>query len=191
MSLRYALLGTLSIKPMSGYDIKKAFERSVGLAWNANYSQIYTQLHSLEKEGLVQREDVVQEGKPNKRLYTLTEEGLGELKCWLTQPISMAYLKDEFMLKFFFSDHLDRETLRNHLIEGLRLMKQRAQAVELVTSGKAPTISRIGAHAAQMGVRYYELYARWIEEALELLDQGELCQENGDVASLRNILAGS
>lgn len=178
MSLRYALLGTLSIKPMSGYDIKKAWERSVGLAWNANYSQIYSQLHGLEKEGKVHRQDIVQEGKPNKRLYSLTDAGLADLKAWLREPIDMAYLKDEFMLKFFFADHLDKETLRKHLLDALRLMKERAQAVELVTSGKAPTISRIGAHAAQMGLRYYHLYAQWIAEALELLDQGELLAES-------------
>ncbi|MBI4320488.1 MAG: PadR family transcriptional regulator [Chloroflexi bacterium] len=178
MSLKYAMLGTLSIKPMSGYDVKKSFERSVGLIWNANYSQIYAQLHRLDEEGLVQKQEVIQNGKPNKKLYSLTDDGLRELKAWLAEPIAVADLKDEFMLKFFFSDHLDREALRSHLVEGRRLMKEREQAIELVTTGRAPTISNIGSHAAQMGVRYYRLYVQWIEEALELLDEGRLCKED-------------
>ncbi len=191
MSLKYALLGTLSIKPMSGYDIKKSFERSVGLIWNANYSQIYAQLHRLEDEGLVQKREVIQDGKPNKKLYSLTDKGLCDLKEWLTQPIFVADVKDEFMLKFFFSDHLDRETLRSHLREGLRLMKEREQAIELVTTGRAPTISKIGAHAAEMGVRYYRLYVDWIEEALQLLDQGNLCKEDELVETVESAFAVS
>lgn len=187
MSLKYALLGALSIKPMSGYDIKKIFERGIGLAWNANFSQIYPHLHRLEKEGLVERRDVIQDGRPNKKLYSLTPKGLEELKSWLAEPITVAYLKDEFALKFFFSDHLDKQTLREHLLRGLELMRQRERAIELVTTGKAPTISNIGAHAAQLGLRYYRLYAEWIEEALRLLDEGKLCKENGNITSLQTV----
>ncbi|MBI2849086.1 MAG: PadR family transcriptional regulator [Chloroflexi bacterium] len=174
MSLKYALLGMLSIRPMSGYDIKKFFDQSVGLIWNATHSQIYTQLDQLESEELVEKRSIVQEGRPNKNLYRATEKGLKELQRWLAGPIVPPDVKDEFMLRFFFSDFLDRETLKAHLLEARDIMKSRLESLRRVTTRKVPPMSNITLHAAQMGQRYYHTYVKWIDEGLDLLEKGQL-----------------
>lgn len=174
MSLKYALLGILSVRPMSGYDIKKFFDQSVGLIWNATHSQIYVQLDQLEDEALAEKRNIIQEGRPNKNLYRATEKGFWELRRWLAEPISAPDYKDEFMLRFFFSDFLDREILREHLLKARDLMAGRRVALEKVATRKVPPMSNITLHAARMGQRYYQMYVDWIDDGLSLLEAGQL-----------------
>ena len=61
MSLKYAILGFLSYKSFSGYDLKKAFDNSVRHFWSANQSQIYRTLAQLDEEGLVAKEVIERE----------------------------------------------------------------------------------------------------------------------------------
>jgi len=174
MSLKYALLGMLSIRPMSGYDIKKFFDQSVGLIWNATHSQIYVQLDQMENDGLVEKRSIIQEGRPNKNLHRATDKGFRELQRWLAEPISAPDYKDEFMLRFFFSDFLDRGILKQHLLRARELMNGRLDSLEKVTNRKVPPMSNITLHAARMGQRYYQMYLDWIEESINLLESGQL-----------------
>lgn len=174
MSLKYALLGMLSIRPMSGYDIKKFFDQSVGLIWNATHSQIYVQLDQMENDGLVEKRSIIQEGRPNKNLYRATDKGFRELQRWLAEPINAPDYKDEFMLRFFFSDFLDRGILKSHLENAKLLMNKKLQALEKVAERKVPPMSNITLHAAHMGQRYYQMYLDWLEEGIGLLEKGQL-----------------
>src|SRR5215471_3899349 len=74
-TLRYIILGLLWGHPMSGYDIKQAFDRALASYWNAGNSQIYTTLKSMSQAGLVQSEVIVQTTRPNRKVYRLTEAG--------------------------------------------------------------------------------------------------------------------
>ena len=72
----YALLGLLSLMPMSGYDMKAFISTSIGFFWHESYGQIYPALRRLHENGLVEREVEAQNGKPDRHLYTVTEAGL-------------------------------------------------------------------------------------------------------------------
>lgn len=182
MSLRYAILGMLSLGSMSGYDMKKFFKRNVGLFWNANFSQVYSQLHRLEREGLVRKTSVIQDGVPNKKMYTLTPQGQEELKAWLAGSLGTPDYRDEFQLKFFFSHLLDGEALRAHLLELQEFIRGRMASLEKVTSGHKRALSPITLQAARYGVHYYRSYLDWIQETLDMLNRGEL---HGDKAKGR------
>src|SRR5713101_9582637 len=84
---KYAVLGALSNCPGSGYDIKKMMEQSTSNFWNESYGQIYPILKQLVEEGLAASHTEKQEGKPEKYIYTLTDEGQEELRHWLIEPI--------------------------------------------------------------------------------------------------------
>jgi PadR family transcriptional regulator AphA len=77
---QYAVLGALSMRPMSGYDIKKTFEQSIGSFWSESYGQIYPILRSLVAEGLATSRVEKQPGGPDRRVYALTEAGREELR---------------------------------------------------------------------------------------------------------------
>jgi DNA-binding PadR family transcriptional regulator len=99
---RYALLGALSLCPGSGYDIKKLLEQSTSYFWSESYGQIYPLLKQLEQEGAVTHHTEKQEGKPERYVYALTDQGRGELQRWLTEPVERAVERNELLLKLFF-----------------------------------------------------------------------------------------
>lgn len=114
-TLRYILLGLLAARPMTGYDIKQRFDAALAYYWNADRSQIYSALKALTAEGLAEPELVVQDGRPNRKLYVLTEAGRAELARWLGEGVPERYAKDEFLAKLFFLGHGDSEAARLHL----------------------------------------------------------------------------
>lgn len=85
-SLKHAILGFLSYLPLSGYDLKKAFDNSVQHFWPANQSQIYRTLAELEQNGLVTMEVIEREERLDMKIYHVTEAGRAELHTWLTTP---------------------------------------------------------------------------------------------------------
>ena len=54
--------------PASGYDMKKCFESSFGHFFPAGYGSIYPALATLARNGLVEFEEVPQEGKPDRKV---------------------------------------------------------------------------------------------------------------------------
>ena len=102
MSLKHALLGLLSYKPMTGYELKQFFDSTVHHFWNAELSQIYPTLKTLEEQGWVEKHVTPGEGRPDRKIYELTEGGRGEFVRWVREPAPPADLRDAFMIKVFF-----------------------------------------------------------------------------------------
>lgn len=103
---KYAILGVLSMEPMSGYEIKKTIEMSLSNFWSESYGQIYPILKSLVLEGLATSYTQLQEGKPNRYVYTLTEAGQEEFRIWLSRPVEYDVGRVEILLKLFFGSQL-------------------------------------------------------------------------------------
>ncbi|MEO7000618.1 MAG: PadR family transcriptional regulator, partial [Ktedonobacterales bacterium] len=116
-TLRFIILGLLGARPMTGYDIKRAFDRSLATYWNAGNSQIYTTLKLLSARGLVMSELISQEGRPSRRVYRLTERGHAELAAWLDEPVPARFTKDEFLTRLFFCGLTSDEAALRHLEE--------------------------------------------------------------------------
>lgn len=106
---RYAVLGILTFGPMSGYEIRKTIEGSLGNFWSESYGQIYPILKSLVSEGLATSQTEVQVGKPNRHIYTITDAGRNELIDWLRKPVEHEVGRVEILLKLFFGWQLPLE----------------------------------------------------------------------------------
>ncbi|NEA45609.1 PadR family transcriptional regulator [Streptomyces sp. SID10815] len=112
MSLRHALLGLLSERPASGYDLLKRFETSLANVWPATQSQIYTELTKLASAGLI---TVAAEGPRGRKEYALADEGLAELRHWLTETAPQRNLRSDILLRVFFLGVLTPEQGRAYL----------------------------------------------------------------------------
>ena len=108
---KYAVLGALSLTPMSGYDIKKFSDGSIAHFWNENYARIYPVLKEMEREDLVTKETTQSENRPPKNVYSITVKGRNELNQWLLQPAEERRLREELLLKLFFSENVPVENL--------------------------------------------------------------------------------
>jgi DNA-binding PadR family transcriptional regulator len=99
----YVILGFLSTQPsLSGYDIRKAVQESVGHFWSESYGQIYPALKQLAAQGLIVPSGPVSTGKRKRQEYSLTEAGRASLQRWLALPFQHDPPRNEFLLKIFF-----------------------------------------------------------------------------------------
>ena len=112
---KYAILGVLNYKPASGYDIKKFCDESIAHFWNENYGHIYPVLKQLEADGWVTKTTEINDGKPSRNVYRITDTGKKALHEWLLQPPEVPQSRCEFLLKLFFA----REVPHDKVIEGL------------------------------------------------------------------------
>jgi PadR family transcriptional regulator AphA len=111
MSIEYAILGLLSSRPLTGYDIKKMFEGSSVLYWSGNNNQIYTTLVKLHQNELVTREIEIQEDRPPRKIYSITAKGQAELKKWLISEPEPPQLKNSFLVQLAWADQLSSDEL--------------------------------------------------------------------------------
>ncbi|MFY9397220.1 MAG: PadR family transcriptional regulator [Desulfomonilia bacterium] len=96
------ILGFLMSGPKSGYKIKNITGRLM-MAYNLSLNQIYPALRKLEAADLVRKEVVIQTGKPNKHVYSITEKGRQEfLRSLVSPPIPVDYQLDFLTRAFFF-----------------------------------------------------------------------------------------
>jgi PadR family transcriptional regulator AphA len=134
MTLRYILLGFLNYGPLTGYEAKKLFDTTVAHFWGAELSQIYPTLKQLESEGLAAMEVEVQEDKPNRKVYTITEDGHRELLEWLATPAQVEQVRDPLLARTFFGAALSKDAL-------MAVLRQRADELEraIAEHERAPT----------------------------------------------------
>lgn len=115
MNIEYAILGLLSWKPSSGYDLKKIIEESPIMYWSGNNNQIYKALIQLEKDGFATTVVQHQENSPSRKIYSITEKGLEELKrSILTIPEAPEWRKT-FLIQLAWADMLTDEELQEFL----------------------------------------------------------------------------
>ncbi|MFL5693648.1 MAG: PadR family transcriptional regulator [Ktedonobacteraceae bacterium] len=129
-TLRYIILGLLGARPMSGYDIKQAFDRALASYWNAGNSQIYTTLKSLSSAGLVEAEVIVQKSRPNRKVYRLTPAGQAELDRWLQEEVPERFSKDDFLTKLFFCGETSDAVALQHLLEHRASLRKQLEHME-------------------------------------------------------------
>lgn len=109
MSLKYAILGFLSREALTGYELKKQFDRSVKFFWPADQSQIYRTLANLVKEGLVVFEEEPSPRVLDLKRYSITETGKEALQTWLAGPLVASPIKDGSLIQVFFYSLLPKE----------------------------------------------------------------------------------
>lgn len=129
MSLRHGILGLLNRVPMTGYKLKKLFDKTLNNVWTASLSQIYRELVALEKDGLVISQVQEQDDRPDKKVYTITPSGKQSFQAWLmkTPEAFISPKRDEFMLRLFFGAGMGAA----HVKEQLALfVKDRQRAIE-------------------------------------------------------------
>lgn len=107
MTIEYAILGMLSWKPMTGYDMKRMMQESPVMYWSGNNNQIYKALVSLLDQGYATSELQYQESAPNKKIYSITERGQEALLDWVfkTEP-ELPEFKKTFLIQLSWAGNL-------------------------------------------------------------------------------------
>ena len=155
------ILGMLALGTQTGYDIKQFVDRSTRHFWAASYGQIYPELKRLEEQGLVLGRAEPTGGRA-RMVYELTDAGRAALQGWLTSDNEPLYeLRDEGMLKLFFSDALPEWRIDN--ISAMRERHQRKlEALRAIEpkAGKGPPGPYL---TLELGIELTQCFIDWCE----------------------------
>ena len=175
MALGDAILACLTERPMTGYELAKTFDSSIGFFWKADHQQIYRELSKLRDRGYIQGREVVQTGKPNKLIYTLTPEGRTALRHWAARPSTPPSIKDDLLVRLHALDSIDIEPMRADLMARLEHHRDRHTNYERILKkrfpeGTASDVLDLGnLLLLQLGARHEQMVADFCEEALAAL----------------------
>ena len=183
MSLKHALLGILTYREMTGYEVKQFFDSSVQHFWNAELSQIYPTLKSLEEHGFVRMRVVPQDNRPNRKVYAITDEGKEEFLRWVRAPQAAADMRDPFLIKIFFGTQVPVEDililLRRHMEEQQKVLafSETVLRERIRDSVKHTHSTRNGLYwtlTLEMAMAYRRAYIEWCEKAMHVLEESIL-----------------
>ena len=176
--LKHGILGLLNYKEMSGYEIKVAFRDSLNFFWQAQTSQIYRELQNLKKCGWVTDVTIPQQGKPDKKVFSVTEAGRLELKRWLSDD-SMEPNKNPLLMRTFFRGELPIEdnirffeAVREYATCFLKEMeKPPVSAGFYAKEIKEPEHAIYWDMTIEYGMMYMEMLRRWSEACMTRLEK--------------------
>lgn len=172
--LKYAILGLLNKKSMSGYELSAEFGSALNEFWSAKHSQIYPELKKLTQEGMITFEVAISGNVLQKKIYTITEEGRQDFLKWLAEDQPMVSTpKDIFRLRVFFSDELPAEQriemFESHLKQHMSRLGYLRQKVEKFDGMPDRDSPLIGDYMVLTGaIMREETTCRWLEKCIEL-----------------------
>jgi DNA-binding PadR family transcriptional regulator len=166
--VRLPLLALLAKEPAHGYELKNRLEQIFGEAYpSPNIGQVYLTLQRLERARLVRSEDVVQQGRPNKRVYELTPAGRETVAAWLESPADGPRVRDDFFMKLALAP-LTGDTDRLGLINRQRrhYLAQMRGLSRLAAGREGGPIARLLVEGAMLHV---QADLDWLERCQEEL----------------------
>ena len=201
--ITYGILGLLAFwGPLSGYDIKRLFDHTLSAMWGAAQSQIYKELRRMKELGWVEMEREEQEARPDRKIYSITDQGQEALRKWQAQPPEVFQLRDELLLKVLFGSFATPADLAQNLrasiaAHEMRLLEYRQNAFFLPTRGSVQHNDRRPNPYAVEGeedpyfrlvvrfaIEFEKTYVRWLYEALDEIEGRQRQQPvHGDAAS--------
>jgi DNA-binding PadR family transcriptional regulator len=171
MALADAILVCLTERPMTGYELAKTFDSSIGFFWRASHQQIYRELQQLRGKGLVDSKDVIQTDRPNKTIYTITKKGLDHIHAWSRDLNDRPPVRDNMLLKLYALDRIDLDALAIEITN--RLDKHRARlAIYNGIMAKRYSNRQLGVRETgrllglRVGLMTELGYVSWCEQAL-------------------------
>ena len=184
MSLPHAILGLLTYQPMTGYDLKQVFDSSINHFWSAHQSQIYRELAALESKGQVTSQIEPQEGRPDRKVYSITGNGKQELQSWLGQfpaVISQPH-RNELLVRIFFASRLPLAELKFQLQRFLREQQQLLESYQWIADRTIREHPEIPGYpderfywglALKRGIAVTKADIRWAEECIREIEARE------------------
>jgi DNA-binding PadR family transcriptional regulator len=171
MALAEAILVCLTERPMTGYELAKTFDSSIGFFWRASHQQIYRELQQLRADGFVDSKEVIQADRPNKTIYTISRRGLDQIRSWSRDLTDRPPVRDNMLLKLYALDRIDLDALATEIANRLDRHRARLAVYEEILA-KRYSGRQLGTRATgrllglKVGLMTERGYVSWCEEAL-------------------------
>jgi len=167
MDSKILCLGALTCGDASGYEIKKMFEEGPFAHFHqVSFGSIYPSLAKLCEQGKITMREEMQDGRPDKKVYSLTEKGKKSLRRAMKKTPAADKLRSEVMVMFFLQEYLSPDHLRDVLDQQLNFYG--------ALSAKVDALDDTGVPPERMFVRglgrvFYRTMIDYMEENAHLL----------------------
>ena len=175
MSLAYAIMTALTEDELTGYELAKSFDTSLGFFWHASHQQIYRELKILSQKGWVHSRSVAQARRPDKTLYELTALGLEELHAWVESSSKVRPAKDELLIKLYNLTPDNALTLLSEVQSRRAYIAANLALYERIKAKSYPIIEALNIRARGValvldaGIRDAHNQVLWCDQAIEVL----------------------
>ncbi|EDX42831.1 PadR family transcriptional regulator [Limosilactobacillus reuteri] len=171
MKGRDVILGILRNKPRTGYEINDILQNQISYFYDGTYGMIYPTLKKLEKEGKVKRETVIQEDKPNKNIFSITDEGKEELKEYLESNKVEEVFKSDFLMKLFFGDDLSKQKVIELIKSEIKVKEDQIKRLEdSLEHWEVQGINNLQKITVGYGLTEYRAVVKYLKEQLKKLE---------------------
>ena len=177
----YVVIGMVMHEPLTGYDIKKYVDASIGNFFKASHGQLYPALKRLTDKGCLTMKEQSQ-GDRVKKYYHATKLGRDAFMNWLSAPADFNSSSDILMVKIFFFGELPNEIRCQRLYECELFIQQSLH--------KLREIEKQFAHSIENDRDYFEIATlyygiqnclstlRWLAHIKEKKPYSEYIQED-------------
>jgi PadR family transcriptional regulator, regulatory protein AphA len=169
MDIKDAILGFLSWRAFAGYDLKRIISNAFYLDWSGNNNQVYTVLVELHRNGLVSRDVVHQESHPDRKVYSITDQGMAELKRSVLSPAELPRLRSSFLAQLAWGDILAPGELDALLAEyehdvemELLMCEEKERRGQPERPSRTPRETYLGRMIAENRIAFYQQELAWV-----------------------------
>ncbi|MCC4411558.1 PadR family transcriptional regulator [Limosilactobacillus reuteri] len=172
MKGRDVILGILRNKPRTGYEINDILQNQISYFYDGTYGMIYPTLKKLEKEEKVKKETVIQEDKPNKNIFSITDKGREELRKYLESDKVEEVFKSDFLMKLFFGDdYLSKQKVIELIKSEIKVKEDQIKRLESsLEHWELQGISNLQKITVGYGLAEYRAVVEYLKEQLKKLE---------------------
>ena len=183
MDVKTLCLAALTLGDATGYEINKHFEEGpFSYFHQASFGSIYPSLGRLSDEGLVSCTAMSQNGRPDKKVYSITPLGVEALKRKLRKNPVHDRIRSEYMVMFFLADFVDGDHLREIFDDYLAYYRCNVECMKEMDDKDIPPHRRF-THG--FGLAFYETAQRYLDENRHLLFGEESVEKDGKTGTDR------
>jgi len=172
MNLKTVILGFLNMEPMSGYDLSKRIDSSIGFFWHATHPQIYGSLKKLKVDGYVTFDHEIQESGPTRKVYTITRSGKQYLLEQLP-TIEPHQVKFPLLVTLFLGSEMGEEFWRKTLTVQIEEQEEKLQVYNTILK-EIPKINSsddlgdyLRKRTLDYGIGYQKFFIKWLKQTLK------------------------
>jgi DNA-binding PadR family transcriptional regulator len=158
-------------KSMTGYELKKFFPLSFSFFSGISYGSIYPALKKMKGEGLITMTPLIQDGAPNRKVYSITNKGKKLFGEALKEPVRLEPKRDSFLTQLFFFAHLSRAERIEKAKSHLSSIKEVQAALESTGPDIAKRADQYQVLCYRYGLRFYRDLVKNIEEIVGALEE--------------------
>lgn len=158
------ILGLLMKQSMSGYDIKQVFESVFSYFFDASYGTIYPTLNQMGKEGLIVKETILQAGKPNKNIYSITEKGKEWFYGYLDRSIEQDVYRSDFLMRMYFGYYADEGKITEWIETAMERTKRTIDQLETDYKSWQSNMSSSQKICIEIGINTYKAQLETLQQ---------------------------